>query len=92
MKRCYKCQHPVTLEFVSRRDECQSCGSDLHICLNCIFFDETKANKCREPQAEYVKEKDRSNYCDYFRFKDDQQKKSSKEDAEKLWGGLFRKT
>lgn len=91
MKRCYKCRNSVTLEFVSRRDECQSCGSDLHICLNCIFLDETKANKCREPQAEYVKEKDRSNYCDYFKFKDDQQKKSDKETAESLWGELVGK-
>jgi hypothetical protein len=91
MKRCYKCQNPVTLEFISRRDECPSCGSDLHICLNCIFFDKTKSNKCREPQAEFVKEKDRSNYCDYFRFKDDTQKKSGKEEAEKLWGELFTK-
>ena len=91
MKRFYKCKNLVTLEFVSRRDECRACGSDLHVCLNCTFFDETKSNKCREPQTEYVKEKDRSNYCDYFRFKDDTQKKSSKEDAEKLWGDLFTK-
>ncbi|HNY69181.1 MAG TPA: hypothetical protein PK575_05630 [Syntrophorhabdus sp.] len=91
MKTCYKCQHPVMLEFISRRDECQVCGSDLHVCLNCSFFDETKSNKCREPQAEYVKEKDRSNYCDFFRFRDDVQKKSGKEEAKKLWDELFKK-
>jgi hypothetical protein len=91
MRRCYKCQNPVTLEFVSRRDECQVCGSDLHVCLNCVFYDETKSNKCREPQAEYVKEKDRSNYCDYFKFKDDQQKQSDKETAEMLWKKLVKK-
>jgi hypothetical protein len=90
MRRCYKCQNPVTLEFVSRRDECQVCGSDLRVCLNCILYEETKSNKCREPQAEYVKEKDRSNYCDYFKFKDDQQKQSDKETAEMLWGELFK--
>jgi hypothetical protein len=38
-----------------------------------------------------VKEKDRSNYCDYFQFKDDVQKKTGKEEAEKLWGKLFTK-
>jgi hypothetical protein len=91
MRRCYKCQNPVSLEFVSRRDECQACRSDLRICLNCIFYEETKANKCREPQAEYVNEKDRSNYCDYFKFKDDQQKQSGNKTAEILWGELFKK-
>jgi hypothetical protein len=39
-----------------------------------------------------VKEKDRSNYCDYFRFTDETQKKTGKEVAEKLWGELFKKT
>jgi hypothetical protein len=39
-----------------------------------------------------VKEKDRSNYCDYFRFKDDAKKKTDKEEAERLWGELFKKT
>jgi hypothetical protein len=92
MKKCFKCQSTVTLEFVSRRDECQVCGSDLHVCLNCIFYEETKANKCREPQAEYVKEKDRSNYCDYFRFKDDAQKGSDTKAAEMLWNELFKKS
>jgi hypothetical protein len=38
-----------------------------------------------------VKEKDRSNYCDYFRFKDDAQKKTGKEEAEKLWEEMFKK-
>jgi hypothetical protein len=38
-----------------------------------------------------VKEKDRSNYCDYFKFKDDQQKQSDKETAEMLWKKLVKK-
>lgn len=91
MKKCYKCGNPVSLEFISRRDECRSCGSDLRVCLNCSFFDESKANRCKEPQAEWVKEKDRANYCDYFRFRDNVQKMSGKEEAEKIWGELFKK-
>jgi hypothetical protein len=61
------------------------------VCLNCTFYDESRANQCFEPQAERVKEKDRSNYCDYFRFKEEGQKKSPREDAEKLWKDLFKK-
>jgi len=91
MRRCFKCKNPIDMESISFREECRICKSDLHICLNCIFYDEGKANKCRETQAEYVKEKDRANYCDYFRFKEEKEKKSGREDAENLWKELFKK-
>jgi len=52
-----------------RREECSSCGADLHACKNCRFYDATAYNECREPSAERVKEKERSNFCDYFKFK-----------------------
>ncbi len=91
MRVCFKCKNPVTLEDISFRDECIQCRSDLHVCLNCSFYDEGRANKCREPQADYVKERDRANYCEYFRFKDTCQEKSGKEEAERLFQNLFRK-
>ena len=91
MKTCFKCRRPVTEEKISFKEECPQCRSDLHVCLNCMFYDEGKANKCREPQADYVKERDRANYCEYFRFKDDQAIKSGKEEAEKLWESIFKK-
>ncbi len=92
MKKCHKCGGLVDIEKVSRRDECPSCGSDLRVCLNCTFYDAGRADQCVEPQAERVKEKDRSNYCDYFRFKEEERKKSGKGDAERLWNELFKKT
>lgn len=79
------------MESISMREECEVCKSDLHVCLNCVFYDETKTNKCRETQVDYVKEKDRANYCDYFQFKDEAEKKSGKEEAEGLWKELFKK-
>jgi hypothetical protein len=79
------------MEEVSFRGECPQCRSDIHVCLNCIFYDEGKANRCREPQADYVKERDRANYCEYFMFKDDQAEKSGKEEAERLWENIFKK-
>ena len=91
MKKCHTCGTVIVDESVSRRDECPGCGSDIRVCLNCTFYDENRANQCFEPQAERVKEKDRSNYCDYFRFKEEGQKKSPREDAEKLWKDLFKK-
>lgn len=90
MKKCHKCGAPVGREQVSRRDECEGCGADLRVCLNCTFYDEKRANQCFEPQAEKVKEKDRSNYCDYFRFREEGQKQEGKAEAEKLWRDLFK--
>ena len=39
MKKCHKCGAPVNREKVSRQDECEACGADLRVCLNCAFYD-----------------------------------------------------
>jgi hypothetical protein len=91
MKKCHKCGGVIDIEKISRRDECRVCGADLRVCLNCAFYDEGRSNQCFEPQAEKVKEKDRSNYCDFFQFKQEGTKASSRETADKLWKDLFRK-
>jgi len=51
---------------VGKRESCAKCDADLHCCRNCRFFDPSVHNQCRETQAEWVKEKDRANYCDYL--------------------------
>ncbi len=55
---------------VSRKEECPSCGGDLHICLNCRFYSETAHNKCNEPRADFQRSRDKANFCDYFKFKE----------------------
>lgn len=55
---------------MSRQECCPFCGSDLHCCLNCTFHEKNAYNECREPQAERVIEKKRSNFCDFFIFRD----------------------
>ena len=52
-----------------RADTCSACNADLHCCCNCAFYDPGSYNDCRETQAERVIEKDRSNFCDYFAFR-----------------------
>lgn len=91
MRKCHKCKTEISLEKISFREECSMCGFDLHVCLNCSFYDTGKANSCREDQADYVKEKDKANYCEYFRFADETPGKSARDDAEKLWTVLFKK-
>jgi hypothetical protein len=92
MITCPKCHASLDIEKISFREDCPACRTDLHACVYCRFYDEGKANRCREPQADYVKERDRGNVCEYFRFEDPGAAKvSTKEAAEKLWDQLFRK-
>lgn len=67
--RCYRCGESLaalTLPF-SRRDECPSCAAHVHVCRMCVYFDENVPKKCREDDAEEVTEKERANFCDWFK-------------------------
>jgi len=37
------------------------------VCKNCGFYEPKAHNECHEPQAERVLEKERSNFCEYFK-------------------------
>jgi hypothetical protein len=70
MNICHKCKKEIAPDFfIGRQAQCPSCGADLHCCLNCSFYDVGSYNDCREPQAERVLDKTRSNFCDFFKFK-----------------------
>jgi hypothetical protein len=95
---CFQCGHSVqliTAQKVLKNDTCPKCKADLHTCRNCRFFDPSVHNECRENQAEWVRYKDRANYCDYFEPSThvDLVRKSgaSAEDAKKKWDSLFKK-
>ena len=52
-----------------RRDECPSCGAELHACVNCQHYDAQARRGCREPNAvaeETVRDATRANLCDWF--------------------------
>lgn len=67
--RCYRCG--ATLEApglrIGRLDECPACRVPLHVCRMCAHFDPAVARQCREDDADDVHDKDRPNFCDYFR-------------------------
>lgn len=66
---CWSCgQELKTLEY-GRQDDCPKCGKDTHVCKNCEFYDRSYNNECRENQADRVVEKEKSNFCDYFKPK-----------------------
>ena len=71
MRSCFNCQASVELAGkIGRREVCPRCGRDLHVCRNCLFHDSRAYNACRESQAERVLDKERSNYCEYFVFRE----------------------
>lgn len=68
---CFSCQkvNQILGSQVGRRDECQFCKADLHVCKDCNHYDPKAYNECKEPAADVVKDKERSNFCDYFSAK-----------------------
>lgn len=65
--KCFECHKELSfVSQISRREECIHCKADVHVCKNCQFYDPKAYNECREPQAEVIREKDRSNFCDFF--------------------------
>ena len=64
---CYHCQQKVdTKERIGRGETCTGCDANLRCCRNCMFYDTSYANACREPQAEPVVDKETGNFCDFF--------------------------
>ncbi len=51
---------------ISRSAQCPYCGKDLRSCRNCRHYDSTKSSMCREPNSDFVQDKERSNFCDWF--------------------------
>ena len=69
---CHRCGASLaTLSLpLSRRDQCPECSADLHVCKMCTFFDKSVPRQCREDGAEDVTDKDRPNFCDWFKPSD----------------------
>lgn len=66
---CYRCGASLRelLLPLSRRDQCPECSADLHVCKMCCYFDRAIPRQCREDGAEDVTEKERANFCDWFK-------------------------
>ncbi|HSC08719.1 MAG TPA: hypothetical protein VLD59_17990 [Steroidobacteraceae bacterium] len=87
---CWKCGASLAaLSLPLRRlDECKSCGAELHVCRMCVEYDTSKAKHCREPIAEEVKDKERANFCDYFKPRADAYKPPDTAEATRSRTGL----
>ena len=64
---CAHCHRKISEPKIYFRDECPACGRDLHICINCEFYDQSAYRQCRETIKDPVQDKEKANYCDFFR-------------------------
>ena len=92
---CWNCKNEIKkIDKISRSGTCPHCQAYLHCCFNCIFYDKLAYHECKEPQAEWIKEKDNANFCDYFSSIKEKTKNYttlSKEEAQKKLNELFKK-
>lgn len=79
---CFSCNRPYPLEGkLPRTEECPGCGGDLHVCRNCRFYSPSAHNQCLETESEWVRNKEKANFCDFFEPAD-REKSGDKRDAE----------
>jgi hypothetical protein len=89
---CWYCARELLLSEYGRGDSCLSCGRDTRVCMGCFYYDAALHNSCQENQAEVVVNKEKSNFCDYF--KPSRTRVPARDSSEKLKlvaEGLFKK-
>jgi len=52
---------------LARLELCRNCGSDLHVCRMCRYYNPSHFEKCDHEMAEPAREVDVANFCHYFR-------------------------
>ena len=97
MKKCHACGEvwegsPGTQP--GRNETCAKCGADLHCCFNCGLHDLSAHNQCSSRTTEYVKDKEKHNFCDEFEFTSKAGSKNfgngDKGGMEEKWKDLFK--
>ncbi len=94
---CHSCHNEQIFDVkvgvkVGRQDACPHCGVDLHVCKNCRLWDPAIHNQCREPEAAFIRERDRANFCMHFDMKDGDAPTEDKslDDAKAKLANLFK--
>jgi len=87
---CFRCQKQWSYEPpLSRRSECPGCSRDAKVCLNCRFYDKGAHRECREDQAEWVKDKEKGNFCGFFEPNQISSPTNAKDQAQSKLDALF---
>ena len=89
---CIFCEKTLEIEGrkIYRSTECPHCGRDVRCCVNCRFYSPASHNRCLESQAEWVSDREKANFCDYFRLNElAKEGKPDPDETKKKWDGLF---
>jgi len=66
--KCHFCGASIEEDTpIYRSSLCPNCGKELRICLNCRFYSPGSHWDCRETIQEPVFDKERANFCEYFK-------------------------
>ena len=66
MPHCWSCESDLgAVREIKREELCPGCQAWVHCCKNCRFWDDG-ARACDEPAAEWVHDRERANFCDFF--------------------------
>lgn len=94
MKRCSACGCEWTIRgIVGSAATCDGCGADVHTCANCRYHDAGSYRRCMHPEAEPPREDDRANSCEFFEWRDTDERtegrKVAGDEARKRFDSLF---
>ena len=82
MATCWSCSTPLDVPEkdapgkVRREATCERCQAWIHCCKNCHFWNESGRN-CEEPAADWVHDRERANFCDFFAIATPEAKRAS---------------
>ncbi len=93
--KCARCGHELEDVKIAADKTCSSCGSALHSCTNCSFFNTGSRFECQKPIAKRVESKTKSNECKFFKPKAVRDLKAAQPekttDARSAFDALFKK-
>lgn len=80
--RCWSCDADIgPLRTVGREEICSKCEAWVHCCKNCRWWDDA-ARACDEPAAEWVHDRERANFCDFFTLSSEERRPGGRRDDE----------
>ena len=94
--RCAVCgEKQLADAAVERESTCWKCGTDLHTCTHCRYFDTAAPGQCRQAVESYVASKAKRNDCRHFAAKATQefaenQGVETPSDAKSAFDALFK--
>lgn len=66
---CFKCGFFIEsgpFKKIGFRDCCESCGTSLHCCLGCKYYQIGLSNDCKIPGTEKIVDRSANNFCEEF--------------------------